>query len=361
MTHSAELPEDAARNLIQKLRQKEGNWLDWGRACGQLQQAGYKPQAIFEETGFEPIQQNQIIVACQVYETMAATELAAATQERFARSGSDILYELRILSQTQRAAAANLVAAKQLDALEAREAARAIREYNRLRDLPVGFGPEAGDAVAYRYWCLARGKKDLQARSQAIAQALKFASSDGARAQVEQLLRDFTVVPTQPVPIVPFYRLESDDQLPCLLPLLPSLQATAADLAACPSPEAAAENPFNILTLPPAASATAWAALPGWSSVRNAVSPVAIVCNSDAFPNADGVVESVLAVVDRGAADWTPRAYFAIEREGSLAFDWFASEPDAATPLLARVVFVLRSQKRLESGSVVGDTWDLNE
>jgi len=357
----ADLSEDAARALIQQLRQKEGGWMAWGQACQQLQKAGYNPQAIFEETGFEPIQQNQIIVAAQVYDTIDASVLAAATQERFARSGSDILYELRILSKTQRAAAANFVVAKQLDALEAREAARAIQEYDRLRELPAGFGPEAGDAVAYRYWTLARGKKDLQARSRAIAQALKFASSDGARAQIEQLLSDFTVVPTRPVPIVPFYRLESDDELPCLLPLLPSLEATASVLAACPSPEAAAENPFNILTLPAADAKTAWAALPGWSTVRTAVSPVAIACNSDVFPSTDGMVESVLVVVDRGAADWTPRAYFAIERDGRLAFDWFADEPEDPAILLARVVFVLRPQKILESGLAIGDTWDLNE
>jgi len=32
-----------------------------GGTCQQLQKAGYTPQGIFEETGFEPIQQNQII------------------------------------------------------------------------------------------------------------------------------------------------------------------------------------------------------------------------------------------------------------------------------------------------------------
>ena len=357
----ADLSEDAARDLIQQLRQKEGGWQAWGRACQQLQKGGHKPQSIFEETGFEPIQQNQIIVAVQVYDTIDDAELTAATQERFERSGSDILYELRILPQAKRAAAANFVVEKQLDALETREAARAIQEYDRLRELPEGFGPEAGDAVAYRYWTLARGKKDMQARSRAIAQALRFANSDRARQQVEQLLSDFTVVPTRPVPIVPFYRLESDDELPCLLPLLPSLDATAADLAACPSPEAAAENPFNILTLPAAATAMPWVALPGWSSVRAARSPVAIACNSDAFPNADGAVEPVLVVADRAAIAWTPRAYFAIERDGCLAFDWFAEEPEDPAALLARVVFVLRPLKILESGLVIGDTWDLNE
>ena len=52
-----------AEELLRSLRQKEGTWVEWGKACQQLQKAGYNPQRIFEETGFEPIQQNQIIVA----------------------------------------------------------------------------------------------------------------------------------------------------------------------------------------------------------------------------------------------------------------------------------------------------------
>jgi len=59
-------PEINAEELLRSLRQnKEPD--QWGRACQQLQKAGYTPQGIFEETGFEPIQQNQIIVAAQVH------------------------------------------------------------------------------------------------------------------------------------------------------------------------------------------------------------------------------------------------------------------------------------------------------
>ncbi len=359
----ADLNNETARTLIEQLRHKEGNWAAWGRACQQLQKAGLAPQQIFEETGFEPIHQNQLVVAAQVYETMAPDELADATRARFATSGSDILYELRVLSQTQRAAAANFIATKQLDVLQAREVARAIQDYNRLSERPAGFGPEVGDAVAYRYWCLARGKKDLQDRSRAIARALKFASSDGARAQIEALLSDFTVVPAQPAPIVPFYRLESEEELPQLLPLLAFEAATAATLAASPLPQPVAASPFEALTLPASASTTPWVALPGWASLRTAAAPVAIACSSDAFPgDSGGVPETVLAVVDREALTWTPRAYFAIEAEGKLAFTWFAAEAEAArATLLARVILVLRPKKILESGLTIGDSWDLNE
>src|SRR4028119_2484514 len=87
------------KDLLQLLRRKESNWVEWGKACQQLQKAGYNSQVIFEETGFEPIQQNQVIVASQVYTTLQNAGVSDAVRSRFERTGSDTLYELRILTQ----------------------------------------------------------------------------------------------------------------------------------------------------------------------------------------------------------------------------------------------------------------------
>ncbi|MEY3404245.1 MAG: hypothetical protein RLZZ86_3867, partial [Cyanobacteriota bacterium] len=62
--------EDTATELLVKLRQKQGSWVEWGQAIAYLQKNGYNPQTIFEATGFEPIQQNQVIVGSQVYASM---------------------------------------------------------------------------------------------------------------------------------------------------------------------------------------------------------------------------------------------------------------------------------------------------
>ncbi|MDB9328813.1 hypothetical protein PN435_22055, partial [Nodularia spumigena CS-590/02] len=63
--------DDVVKELLRKLRQKQGNWVEWGVAIASLQKSGYNPQQIFEETGFEPIQQNQVIVGSQVYNSLA--------------------------------------------------------------------------------------------------------------------------------------------------------------------------------------------------------------------------------------------------------------------------------------------------
>ena len=129
----AEQTEVDAETMLKSLRRKEGTWVEWGQACQTLQKAGYSPQAIFEATGFEPIQQNQIIVAAQVYSSIISTGVSEAVQAHFWQKGSDSLYELRILTQTERAAAATFVVDKGLDVDEAREVARAVKDVSRFK------------------------------------------------------------------------------------------------------------------------------------------------------------------------------------------------------------------------------------
>jgi len=69
---------DAAQELLRKLRQKQGNWVEWGIAIASLLKSGYNPQEIFEATGFEPIQQNQVVVGSQVYNSLENSGVSAA-------------------------------------------------------------------------------------------------------------------------------------------------------------------------------------------------------------------------------------------------------------------------------------------
>ena len=150
--------------LIRSLRRKEGTWVEWGQACTALLQAGYNSQTIFEATGFEPIQQNQVGVAAQVYTSMVNAGASEEVRSHFLRKGSDILYEFRILSQVERAGAAALMLAHNLDVDDARQVAKAIKEFSHFGSLPQGFTDTPGDAVAYQCWQLARQKSDLQER-----------------------------------------------------------------------------------------------------------------------------------------------------------------------------------------------------
>ena len=249
---------------LTSLRQKQGSWVEWGQAIAQLQKAGQTPQQIFEATGFEPVQQNQVIVGAQVYTSLEKTNASEAVRSRFTQKGSDILYELRLLNNAERVAAAEFILAHNLDADMAKEVARDMKEFSRLRNLPEGFADRPGDAIAYQCWRLARQKSDLQERSRLIAKGLRFADSDTARQKIEQLLVDFTVVPKRPAPTIPFYRPDSEDHLPRLIPVVGEMPLKSAEVQAVPIVEAV--EPFQIVKF---AGEQAWVALPGWQTVRS--------------------------------------------------------------------------------------------
>lgn len=345
---------DTAQELLIKLRQKQGNWVEWGAAIAYLQKNGYNPQEIFEATGFEPIQQNQVIVGSQVYSSLEKFGASVETLAYYGTRASDVLYELRLLTQEDRATAADLVFAHKLDADEAREVAKAIKDFSRFSTPPEGFTKHPGDAVAYQAWKLARQNSDLQERSRLIARGLRFVHSPTARKQIEQLLTDFTVVPQRPAPIPPFFRLESDEELPRLVPVVGELPLTPQDIKAVPI--ITEIEPFNIVKF---AGEQAWVALPGWQILRAAEDPVVIVGNSDIFPHPNHITtESVLIVIDRDQRDWDGSSYFAVDNSGEVDFQWFETAPE--NTLLGKVIIILRPKKVLDE-DFNKDAWQIDE
>jgi hypothetical protein len=347
-------PEVDGENLLRSLRRKEGSWLEWGQACQTLQKAGYSPQVIFEETGFEPTHQNQVIVAAQVYASILGTKPAEAMEMHFGQRGSDILYELRILTQTERAAVAELVLEKKLDADQAREAVKAIKDFARISRMPDGFTEHPGDAIAYQAWKTAKQKSDLQERSRLIARGLQFAHSDTARKQVEQLLTDFSVTPTTAAPRLPVYRLESSEELPRVLPIVGRLPLSKADLQAVPIVEEV--SPFNLVRF---SGAGAWVPVPGWQVILTAHDPIVILAASDQLPTTlPGAIEEVLLVIDRAQRQWDSAQYFLVEQEQQLQIQWFESAPEQT--LLGQLILIMRPKKVLDE-DYTKELWQIDE
>ncbi|OLP17075.1 hypothetical protein BST81_17095 [Leptolyngbya sp. 'hensonii'] len=340
--------------LVRSLRRKEGTWVEWGQACQQLQKAGRSAQWIFEETGFEPIHQNQVMVAAQVYASLLNQGISASTQAHYERKGSDILYELRILAQEDRAAVAELVLERGLDLDEAHEVARAVKEFSRLVVIPEGFTAHPGDAVAYQIWKLTRQKSDLQERSRLIAQGLKFAYSPAARQKIEQLLTDFTVTPARPAPLLPVYRLETDDEMPRLLPVVGQMPLSVEDFKAVPLLEEV--GPFQIVKF---SGTGAWIAIPGWQAILGAADPVAFLCDSEHLPTPlPGNTEEVMVVVDRAQRDWDGNSYFVVDRSGQLDLQWSEEAPELR--ILGRVIVVMRPKKILDEAATK-ELWQIDE
>jgi len=336
---------------LDQLKYKQGTWVDWGRACQRLQKQGLTPQQIFEEAGFQPVMQNQIIVAAQVYEALEQHTADPSVLAYFAERGSDSLYELRILAQADRAEAAELVYRRKLDPEAAREVAKAFREFT-YGEVPEGFTRHPGDAVAYQCWRSARQTADLQNRSRFIARGLGFAQSDSARHKLETLLTDFTVVKAKPAPRLPLYRQEQDDDVPRLLPVVGRLPLKTAALGAIP--RLSPQGPFAMIQYDGAAS---WVALPGWQVIQTAQDGVVVIADSKEI-GLPAPQEEVLVVVDRAQRTWDEDAHFMYEQEGNLALQWFPVAP--ADPLLGRVILVMRPKKVFDE-DFTNEPWQVDE
>jgi Rubisco Assembly chaperone C-terminal domain/Rubisco accumulation factor 1 alpha helical domain/Rubisco accumulation factor 1 helix turn helix domain len=341
--------------LILGLRRKQGDWLSWGSACQTLQKTGLSPQKIFEDTGFEPIQQNQVIVAAQVYQSIVAAGVEEAVRSHFNHKGSDILYELRILSQSDRARGAMLAHQHSLDSDQIRDIVKALKEYSYRKEPPEYFSDHPGDAVAYHYWSLARQQSDLQSRSRLIAQALRYAHSPSARQAIEKLLTDFTLVKTKPAPRLPFYRLESDTELPYLLPVAGIWPLTVADYKAVPV--TVTEAPFGMVTF---SGTGAWVPIPGWQVIVRAEDALAILARVQQLPNVptDAPNEPILIVIDRAQRTWDSDSYFVLDDGDVLVMQWFAEAP--SQPLLGRVILLLRAKRVLDE-DYTSELWQVDE
>lgn len=341
--------------LLLQLRRKEGAWVDWGMACQQLKAVGMDPQAVFEATGFEPIHQNQIMVAAQVYRTLIEGEVPEAVLNYFEQRGSEVLYELRVLSGRDRCLGAIAAMDKGLDLDDVREMAKAAKEFSYMKVLPEDFEDSPGDATAYQYWRLARQKSDLQERSRLIARGLRFVDSATARRRIEQLLTDFAVVPTKAAPRLPSFRLESAEDLPRIVPVVGKMPLVTDDFRAVPLIEP--EGTFEMVRF---SGTGAWVAVPNWQVLMNAEDPVGVLCDSSDLPDADpdAPLEETLLILDRAARQWTEDSYFAVDREGHLAIEWFESPPGVT--LLGRVLVSLRPH-RIFDQNFARELWHVDE
>jgi hypothetical protein len=348
------LSEAEAQELMRSLLHKEGSWVDWGQKCQQLQKSGYQAQVIFEQTGFQASQQNLVIVAAQVYESIEQSGAMADLLAYCRGPRSDVLYEFRVLNQSQRLAAAQLASDKKLDLDGAREVAKAMKDFARLPSIPEGFTERAGDAVAYQCWRRAREKKDLPDKARFIAQGLKYAESEVARASIERLLQELGNQSKTKAPNLPIYRLEVEEELPRIVPVAGTLPLTPQQFQS--TVYLSSREPFRVINYTGSGSCVP---IPGWQTVLRAEDPVVIFCQSDLLPNtATEKPREVLVLVDRSLQQWNISSYFLVEVVNQLEFQWFETEPDF--PILGQVILILLPKRIVDENNII-EPWQMDD
>ena len=359
-----DLDPETCQALLQLLRRKEQTWVDWGKACQQLQRSGYSSVQIFEETGLEPIQQNQVIVAAQVFESIVPLGMTASVQTYFQQRGSDLLYELRSLTPPQRLQAATFAQEHQFDADQTRALAKAYRDFQNLKERPPGFSDHPGDALAYQYWRWARERSELADRSRLIAQGLQMVHSPEARQQLQSLLLEWAPQSHQVPPRWPLYRLNAEEGAPLILPLQGKLSEPWNGSETFTRP---LQTGFPVYTLSPGD----YVAVPGWSIIQDCQKPIALLAQVGDLPHLGSLgndlglqeADPLLVIVDLAKRTWQADRFFWIKRSGLGLLEWLPQEvlDSEGVEIWGQVILALRPPRQTEIPEGDDGDWLLAE
>jgi hypothetical protein len=137
---------------------------------------------LYDLTGVE---QNIIAVASQVRNSLKASGFEEERLRYFDIGGEELLYELRILSATQRKGSAVFIIERRMSPKEACELARSVKDFNRRKN-SEGF---------YRQ---SRECQDGEETEALLQKALEVCISEKARAKIEETLRKCPEVAAEP-------------------------------------------------------------------------------------------------------------------------------------------------------------------
>ncbi|KAL3686104.1 hypothetical protein R1sor_004126 [Riccia sorocarpa] len=174
-------------DLLQKLARGPGSWQEKAKYIKEIQQLGVTSEELYELTFVSVTKQMALVVAVQVYETIAESDASSETLEWFDEETVEILYALRTLSARQRKTAAEFVAKNTLNSEEAQELARAIKDHERRPRDREGFTTAAGDCLAFMCYRAAVESNDSELRSAFVERGLRVAETDSARQRFQKV------------------------------------------------------------------------------------------------------------------------------------------------------------------------------
>lgn len=303
---------------LEVLSNRLGLWYEYAPLITSLIQQGFISSTLEEITGIASVEQNRLIVAAQVRDS-----LVEATDEEtvsfFESPGSpEILYELRILNTPQRAAAARFIIANGFDGKRAEDLARSMKDYPRRygeRGWQSFDGNLPGDCLAFMYYRQAHEHKSAASPDQSITaleRALEVVESETARQKVlDDLEKDGEGEGEEGLNIdevirVPVVRMAIGEVAESsVVAVLPVCMAEGREIEVGEAPwECGMRGDFGIVHTEKAWDR--WVVLPGWSPVATLKRGGVVV----RFPKAGGVLpwkgkrrdanEEILVVADRG-------------------------------------------------------------
>ncbi|KAL1832241.1 hypothetical protein ACET3Z_001892 [Daucus carota] len=359
-----------ANGRLEILANRLGLWFEYAPLIPSLTQEGIAAPAIEEVTGLTGVEQNQLIVGCQVRDSLVQSKLEDEVLGFFDLGGAQLLYEIRLLSVAQRAEAARLIAREKFDVKGAQELARAIKDYPR-RKKEKGWEcfeySSPRDMLAFMYYRLALEHQGVEAREAGLEKALEMAESDKAR---ERILRDLrgrdgggeeSVVKAVKVPVVRMKVGEVSEATS--VAVLPVCRAEEREKEVVDAPwECGTAGEFGVVVAEKAWSR--WVVLPGWEPVVGLKKGGVVVGFSDAraLPwkvNKWYKEESILVVADRKVKEVTlDDGFYLVCRDDGLKVErGSALKESGVAESLGAVVLVVRPPRE-DTENQLEEDWE---
>ncbi|XP_057961056.1 rubisco accumulation factor 1.1, chloroplastic-like [Malania oleifera] len=305
---------------LQILANRLGLWFDYAPLIPSLYQEGFSPPSIEESTGISGVEQNRLVVAAQVRDSLLHSQTDPQIISFFDVAGAELLYEIRLLSAAQRASAARYIVENRLDGRGAQELARAMKDFPRRRG---DKGWESfnyalpGDCLSFMRFRQSRECKNPSAqRTAALELALEAAESEKAKARITEELKEGSgggdgeegkIDDGVRVPVV---RLKVGEVAEArVVVVLPVCRAEEREKEVVEAPwECRSEGKFGVFEAEK--GWRRWVALPGWEPVVSLAKGGVVVSFADAraLPwkvNRWYKEEAILVVADRGRKEVT--------------------------------------------------------
>ncbi|KAG2696827.1 hypothetical protein I3843_07G076600 [Carya illinoinensis] len=364
---------------IDILANRLGLWFEYAPLIPTLIREGFSPSSIEESTGISGVEQNRLVVAAQVRDSLQQSNTDPEILSSFDTGGAELLYEIRLLSAQQRAAAASYIVEQRLDAKGAQDLARALKDFPRRRG---DKGWESfdyalpGDCLSFMYYRQSREHKNpSEERTSALEQALRVAQTEKAKSRILEELEgrgegkggeDGDVEYGVRVPVV---RLKIGEVAEASsVVVLPVCRAEEMEGGILEAPwKCRSEGEFGVVVAEKAWKR--WVVLPGWAPVMELGEGGVAVSFGDAraLPwkaNRWYREEAILVVADRGRKEVAADDGFylvAVDSGGSVALKverGSALREIGVMESLGTVVLVVRPPREDTDDQLSDEDWE---
>lgn len=366
---------------LEILANRMGLWFEYAPLITSLYRDGFISTTIEELTGIPSIEQNCLVVAAQVRDSLVESTDDETVAHFDGPSAPERLYAIRTLNTPQRALAARFIIDNGFDGRKAEELARSMKDYPRRygeRGLESFDGNLPGDCLAFMYFRQAlehRNASSPELCKAMLEKALELAETDKAKQRVLQDLEgkgegDDGVI--EDVIRVPVVRMAYGEvAASSTVVVFPVCKAAESEMEEAPW-ECGMQGEFGVVQAEKGWSR--WVVLPGWGPVAGLNRGGVVV----AFPKARGVLpwsarrkdaeEEILVVVDRGVKEVESESgyYLVASGGGNGKPEEVGFKVESGAKLksigvdksLGSVVMVVRPPREETEDQINDDEWD---